>query len=250
MPTSDRRDVLGWIGAGCFFAIIVADMTYGAIKGREGLVTWIQILLGALALFALFNSSITEITLSLTGVTIRRKIEEAAETAVNLGAGAVVDKVKAGIELSKVGKSVAKDLRQIARTIAEAIPTRAISRLAVKRVLWVDDEPQNNEYATNALRAQGIEVVQCISTREALEEVKKGKFDVIITDQLRVEDGIRKYTAGNELLRALRDSGVKVPVILSTAFPDHEKARSAGFYDTTNTQHGVFELVMQAIQKA
>src|SRR5207247_2230654 len=120
--------------------------------------------------------------------------------------------------------------------------TGAIGRLGGKRVLWVDDEPQNNEHGIKALQAQGVEVVICKTTQEALNKVERVKFDVIITDQLRHEDGIRKDRAGYELIGQLRQAGVKVPVILSTAFPNEEEARRLGFYDTATTQNGLFEL--------
>jgi CheY-like chemotaxis protein len=126
--------------------------------------------------------------------------------------------------------------------------TGAIGQIGGKRVLWVDDEPQNNEHGIKALQAQGIEVVTCKTTQEALEKVQSGQFNVIITDQLRYEDGIRKDRAGYELIGQLQKAGIKVPVILSTASPNREEAHNLGFYDTATTQQGVFELVMKAIK--
>jgi CheY-like chemotaxis protein len=128
--------------------------------------------------------------------------------------------------------------------------TGAIGQIGGKRVLWVDDEPQNNEHGIKALQAQGVEVITCKTTQEALEKVQSGKFDVIITDQLRYEDGIRKDRAGYELMGQLQKGGVKAPVIFSTAYPNREEARNLGFYDAATAQHGVFELVMKAIQGA
>jgi CheY-like chemotaxis protein len=108
----------------------------------------------------------------------------------------------------------------------------AIDQLGGKRVLWVDDEPQNKIDDINALQARCIDVITCKTTREALEQVRMGKFDVIITDQLRYEDGIRKDRAGYELIGQLQQGGVKAPIILSTAYPNREEAHNLGFYDT------------------
>lgn len=125
-----------------------------------------------------------------------------------------------------------------------------IGQLGGKRVLWVDDEPQNNQHGINALQAQGVDVITRKTTREALEQVHMGKFDVIITDQLRYEDGIRKDRAGYDLIGRLQQEGVKVPVILSTAYPNIEEAHNLGFYDAAATQQDIFKLAMKAIQGA
>jgi len=128
--------------------------------------------------------------------------------------------------------------------------TGTIGQLGGKRVLWVDDMPQNNEHGIKALQAQRIDVATSKSTQEALEQVQKRKFDVIITDQLRYEDGVRKDEAGYELIHRLQERGVKAPVILSTARPDREETHRRGFYGTATSQEGVFELVMRVIQGA
>jgi CheY-like chemotaxis protein len=137
--------------------------------------------------------------------------------------------------------------RQIANSLSQAAKTGEIRQLGGMRVLWVDDEPQNNEHGIKALQSQGVEVITSRTTADALTKAKEGRFDAIVTDQLRFEDGVKKDTAGCELIRQLRGIGVEVPVILSTAFPNRAEAQSAGFYDVTNTQHGVFELVMKAM---
>jgi CheY-like chemotaxis protein len=72
---------------------------------------------------------------------------------------------------------------------------------------------------------------------------------VLITDQRRDEDGVTHDTAGYELLRRVREAQITVPVILSTATPDHEQARRLGFYGATNTQDGVVALVMKILHK-
>jgi CheY-like chemotaxis protein len=147
-------------------------------------------------------------------------------------------------ELRELAKGASQDAT-LALTAAGAI-----GHLGGKRALWVDDEPQNNTHGINALQAQGINVVVCKTTQEALEQVHKGKFDVIITDQLRYEDGIRKDRAGYDLIGRLQQDGVKVPVILSTAYPNREEAHNLGFYDAAANQQDVFKLAIKAIQGA
>src|SRR5262249_26213252 len=136
---------------------------------------------------------------------------------------------------------------QIVKSISTAARTGVIEQLGGKRVLWVDDEPQNNEHGIKALQAQGVQVTVSTSTRDAVMKAQATAFNVIVTDQLRIEDGTRAETAGYDLMSELQKLGIKVPVILSTAFPDRDEAGRRGFYDATNTQHSVFELVMKAI---
>lgn len=158
-----------------------------------------------------------------------------AETAVNLTAAALR---KAGGE---------QELPRIVNSVAAAAEAGLPGAAAGKNVLWVDDEPQNNVYGVKALEAQGINVMTSTSTPDALEQCKANDFVAIVTDQRRVENGVEDREAGNHLLEALRRMGLTTPVILSTAFPDKSEARRRGFFDATNTQHGVFELVMRAI---
>lgn len=158
------------------------------------------------------------------------------ETAAHLGATIKTD------EADREGV-----IREIANSLSQAAKTGEIRQLDGKRVLWVDDEPQNNENGVRALRSQGVEVITSMTTADALRKAKESRFDIVVTDQRRVEDGRENRTAGDELLRQMRGIGIKTPVILSTAFPNRSEAQSAGFYDVTSTQHGVFELVMKFV---
>jgi CheY-like chemotaxis protein len=214
----------------------VKEIIEAVLRLLETLITWPIVLL---FLVLYFRHMIPKLVRRVEKLPGGIEFSKVTETAVNLGAAAVANKV-AGED----------EIRQIVRFVVGATETGAIGRLSGKRVLWVDDEPQNNEYSIKALQAQGVEVITSKTTREALEEVNRRNFDVIITDQLRHEDGIRRDEAGYELIRTLRNTGVKAPVILSTAFPNEVEARNHGFYGATNTQHGVFELVLKAIQGA
>lgn len=142
-----------------------------------------------------------------------------------------------------------QELPRIVNSMAASVEAVVSGAAAGKNLLWVDDEPGNNTYGIKALESQGINVFTSRSTREALDQIKTYDFTVIVTDQLRVENGAEDHQAGTHLLEAVRKLGVRAPVILSTAFPNKLEARDRGFFDATNTQHGVYELVMQAITK-
>lgn len=157
-------------------------------------------------------------------------------TAVNLTAAAIT---KPGGE---------RDLTKIVNSVTAAAQT-ASGAAAGKSVLWVDDLPANNTYGVKALEAQHINVFISASTKDALDQVKAHDFAAIITDQRRVEGGVEDKEAGDHLVKALLQMGVTTPVILSTAWPDKQAARARGFFDATNSQHGVFEAVMRAIRE-
>lgn len=96
-----------------------------------------------------------------------------------------------------------------------------------KRILWVDDVPDNNLLETRSLETLGASVTSVRSTKEATELLRPAKeakqvsgrpgFDLILSDIHRVEDGESRPRAGFELLEKLReDRGVYTPIIFYT----------------------------------
>jgi CheY-like chemotaxis protein len=81
-----------------------------------------------------------------------------------------------------------------------------------KRVLWVDDHPENNHYEIAALSKLQIEVQTVTSTSaamKALEEDPDG-FDLVISDWGRPWDG---PGAGLRLVKRLRRAGSALPLV-------------------------------------
>jgi CheY-like chemotaxis protein len=81
-----------------------------------------------------------------------------------------------------------------------------------KRVLWVDDQPDNNRREIAALAKLQIDVATVTSNGEAmkaLEEDSEG-FDLVISDWSRPWDG---PGAGMRLLTKVRRAGFLVPVV-------------------------------------
>jgi len=81
-----------------------------------------------------------------------------------------------------------------------------------KRVLWVDDHPENNHYEAGALAKLQIDVVTVTSTSaamKALEDDPDG-FDLVISDWGRPWDG---PGAGMRLLSRLRRAGSALPIV-------------------------------------
>lgn len=86
----------------------------------------------------------------------------------------------------------------------------------VRLVLWVDDNPKNNSFLIQTLQDQGTQVVTAVSTKEALEKMLSTKFERIITDMGRTEDGRYNPIAGLELTRMIRQIDANVPIFVFT----------------------------------
>jgi CheY-like chemotaxis protein len=92
-----------------------------------------------------------------------------------------------------------------------ASPVRTTStRLA--RLLWVDDNPDNNLYETVALEQLGRFITKTTSTEAAMRYLDELPFSLIITDVERGND----RRAGEELIRRVRATGRTVPIIVYT----------------------------------
>lgn len=114
------------------------------------------------------------------------------------------------------------------------------------KILWVDDNPQNQEYERNALSALGVTFIQARSTAEALPLLRSQKFHLVITDFKRIDDERAGYTLLKEV-RTLKDPP---PLIIysSAASPQFEaEAKNLGAFAETNQPQRLFSLAIDAI---
>ena len=118
-----------------------------------------------------------------------------------------------------------------------ATPNLASSgRLAGARLLLVEDNDINREFASELLRSEGIEVAEAVDGQEAVDKVQQRDFDAVLMDiQMPVMDGLASArriralanTPGNERFATL-------PIIAMTALAmaqDAQNARDAGMND-------------------
>ena len=92
------------------------------------------------------------------------------------------------------------------------------------RVLLVEDEEPLRRVSARVLDAEGFDVVQACDGREALAQLERGEFDVVVSDVMMPN------MSGMELLRAIRQRDLEVPVILLTGMPNVEAALEAQRY--------------------
>jgi putative two-component system response regulator len=89
------------------------------------------------------------------------------------------------------------------------------------RLLLVDDDPFVLESIASLLKEYGFQVVTCGNAVDALENVKKDHFDMVLTD-IKMPG-----VTGIELLQHVHAYNPQLPVILLTAFAELEVAVDA-----------------------
>jgi CheY-like chemotaxis protein len=93
--------------------------------------------------------------------------------------------------------------------------------MAIKRILWIEDEPFQLDGMMRPLKKDGYEITTAIDAFDAYELLKEKKFDLIVLDVLIP---IGKKTGANfknahvligiELLKKLKDKGINLPPII------------------------------------
>lgn len=218
-----------------------------ALANLVGALVWpavvIFILLRYQESFNEFFRNLGEFTVKFPGVEAAAKLKQ-TEAAAALAAAAVT-RTDAGTALSPDRRPAT---REVATVVARTATPRTLRRLAGAQVLWVDDRPANNRYEREALEALGIGFTLATSTDDALERLRHGMFDLIISDMGRPPDA----QAGYSLLGELRRSGDRTPYIIyagSRARVHRAEARQLGALDCTNDPNELFELVTTTLAR-
>jgi EAL domain-containing protein (putative c-di-GMP-specific phosphodiesterase class I) len=105
------------------------------------------------------------------------------------------------------------------------------------RVLVVEDEPALLRAMARALGSAGFEVTTAMNGREAVEILATTEVDAVVSD-IRMPD-----MDGIQLLRAVREKDLELPVILVTASPEVQTAQEA-------IEYGAFRYVMKPVKLA
>ena len=188
-----------------------------------------------------FVSSLGEISLKGAG------FEASAKRRQNEAAAALAAASVSRPEEGNTPEMVANAAKEAVQLVGDISP-RNLRRIDDSRVLWVDDNPDNNAYERQALEALGMRFVLSISTDDALDKVRTQKFDVIISDMGRPPDP----RAGYSLLDKLRALGDRTPFIIyaGSRSPEHQaEARRRGAVGCTNRATELFAMVLSALER-
>lgn len=141
-----------------------------------------------------------------------------------------------------------KEAKNIGDIIVKSITPNILKRAEKSTILWVDDHPNNNISERQSLQTLGINFVLAKSTKEALEELKKQDFDVIISDMGRPPDPRAGYT----LLDQLRYDRNQTPFIIyaTSRKPEHiAESRRRGAIGCTNRPDELFDMVLSVLKR-
>lgn len=115
-----------------------------------------------------------------------------------------------------------------------------------KRVLWVDDRPENNAYQRRAFEAVGIEFVISLNTNDALEQLSRQKFSAIISDMGRKEGPREGYVLLDEIRK--RNDETPFFIFAGSNAPEHKReAFEHGGQGSTNNSDELFQMVTRAV---
>jgi CheY-like chemotaxis protein len=133
--------------------------------------------------------------------------------------------------------------RALTDFVVNAVP---LKQLRGKRILWVDDKPENNDSERLALTALGLVVVDVRSTDEALRRLQKESFDVVISDMKRGDDEF----AGYKLIDAMKaDLSTTPPVIFYSTSPlNNDEVQKKGAFGFTNSAVDLVILLADALR--
>ncbi|MEX8519734.1 MAG: response regulator [Leptothrix sp. (in: b-proteobacteria)] len=108
--------------------------------------------------------------------------------------------------------------------------------LAGTRMLLVEDNDINREFAAELLRGEGIEIDEAVNGQQAVEKVRQQPYDAVLMDvQMPIMDGLE---AARQIRALAQDAGGErfgtLPIIAMTALAmaqDAEKSHAAGMND-------------------
>lgn len=198
-----------------------------ALSSVVNLVAWCLALI--LLVAALRRGRVESITFGPIGIRIQEAVQATASAARAW---------KSGVPGQEV------DVPRIRSTISRAFEPKILDNMTGKSILWVDDNPANNELAVRALRKFNLEIVQVTSTEAALAKLESRVFHLVISDMGR---GMN-MRAGYELLHLIRESGNEVPFFIFAGSDTPEFRREAAVRGAQLSTNDMLELVDNVVK--
>ncbi len=187
--------------------------------------------------------------------------------------GDVIRSRKLEVEIGGVRISVLELLEQLPRQLDDlrlhSEPGRGVSADDVRggvqasaggstdlfgRILWVDDRPEANVYEKQTLLDDGWRIDSAVSTHEAVSLAADAwsRYDVVVSDMGREEDGRYVSDAGIQLVRRIRETGSTVPFFVYTSRRGWERrseAIEAGADGLTSSPSELLSFVRRAVSR-
>ncbi|MDQ3347664.1 MAG: response regulator [Acidobacteriota bacterium] len=139
--------------------------------------------------------------------------------------------------------------QEIEAVFGSSIPLRRAQLVAPAlrhaRLLWIDDNPGNNEWERLTLRQLGAQVTAVRNTETAIECLQTEPFDLIISDISR-PGGVRE---GINALTRLEAAAPGTAVVFYVGRVDPASGVPPGAFGITNTPGELLHLVMDALER-
>jgi CheY-like chemotaxis protein len=151
-------------------------------------------------------------------------------------------------QVEQIRKVVASNIGQ---PLEPAVVGTVLSSRARRSILWADDNPRNNAYLIAQLDDWGVEVDLALSTEDALRRLRGKKYDLLISDMGREEDGTYNPRAGLNLIERVKAVNKSIPIVI---YADYEKviqygqeARDLGATSTTYSPTAVGMIIRREL---
>ena len=109
--------------------------------------------------------------------------------------------------------------------------------ILASKILIVDDEESIRQTFEIFLNSAGYEYVKAVSNfDEAMGAIVTVSYDLIISDIVLIGP------CGTDLLKKLREAGIKCPIVMVTGFPNIESAAES-------VRHGAFDYISKPVNK-
>jgi CheY-like chemotaxis protein len=138
------------------------------------------------------------------------------------------------------------DVGKIRSTVARAFKPEVMDEIIGRSILWVDDNPSNNELVVRALRKFQMEVEQVTTTEAAISKLASRHYDLIISDMGRGEN----MRAGYELLEQVRSRDKSIPFLIFAGSDTQEfraEAKMRGAQLSTNDMVELFDMIVSLL---
>lgn len=147
------------------------------------------------------------------------------------------DELEAAVE-AREKPSTPEDVARASRRLAASAPL-----VRGSRILWVDDQPENNHLDVRLLRSAGAKVTLAESTAEAFREMGRAHFDIVISDISRGDDP----TAGLRMAEIFPARGVSSPLIFYVG--EARKPIPDGAFGVTDRPDELLHLILDALAR-
>jgi CheY-like chemotaxis protein len=157
-------------------------------------------------------------------------------------------KLPGGIELT-LKNHIDDAAKQQGVQVSEDDKTRIVRRLersqSVVRgasILWIDDTPQNNANESSILTTFGAQITTAKTSAEAEKQLKKGRFDLVISD-------IRREGEADKGLRFLEQHSKLPSTIFYVRDCDEARGTPPHAFAITNRPHQLLHYVLDALER-